>query len=104
MEHDPSMVEQVQEVVAYLPKQLQAMLATEAPPLAASKGRSTATSIHERQIDNEATIQRKSDLIYTSHAKNCYTSSERSSSVAGLNTARTSTPSLKYRDGGDSKP
>ena len=43
MEHDLSAAEQVQEGVACLPVRLQAMLATDAPSLAASKDRSTVT-------------------------------------------------------------
>jgi hypothetical protein len=53
MEHDLSAAEQVQVAVASLPARLQAMLATDAPSLAASKDRSTATSIHKRQINSE---------------------------------------------------
>jgi hypothetical protein len=53
MDHDLSAVEHVQEAVACLSARLQTMLATNAQPLAASKDRSTATSIHKIQIHQQ---------------------------------------------------
>lgn len=99
MEHNLSTAEQVQEAVACLPAWLQAMLATDAPLLAAIKDRSTATSIHKRQIDSETASKPANPTQIRPHPylplpKNRRASSERSSSTAGLNTACTSTPSL----------
>ena len=75
------------------------MLATDTPSLAASKDKSTATSIHKRQIDSKTASKPANPTQIRPHPylplpENRRSSSERSSSAAGLNTARTSTPSL----------